>query len=114
MIIDNINNMKKGWFVGDFEPTAFKTKDFEVGYKVHKKNEIYETHYHTETTEINFIIRGHMKMQGKELKEGDIFIVYPYEISDPIFFEDTEVICVKTPGIVNDKICVNIQQNNLK
>ena len=31
--------MKGGWFVGDFLPTAFKTKNFEVSYKLHKKNE---------------------------------------------------------------------------
>lgn len=108
MIIDHIDNMKRGWFIGDFEPTAFKTKDFEVGYKLHKKGEIYETHYHTQTTEINLVVSGHMQMQGKELKKGDIFIVGPYEVSDPIFFEDTEVVCVKYPGIINDKICFEI------
>ena len=29
MKIMKLNDMKQGWFVGDFEPTAYKTKDFE-------------------------------------------------------------------------------------
>ena len=106
MIVNHIDNMVRGWFVGDFSPTAFKTDQFEVGYKMHKKDEIYEKHYHTQTTEVNLLISGRMMMQGKELKKGDIFIVGPYEISDPVFFEDCEVVCVKYPGIVNDKICI--------
>lgn len=35
-VIDG-TQMKGGWFVGDFEPTAYKTKDFEVAYKFHYK-----------------------------------------------------------------------------
>ena len=30
--------MKGGWFVGNFEPTAFKTKDCEVAYVKHFKD----------------------------------------------------------------------------
>ena len=37
MNIYNIQNYKGGWFIGDFEPTVFKTKDFEVCFKTHKK-----------------------------------------------------------------------------
>ena len=33
MKIFNFKKMKGGWFVGDFLPTAFKTKNFEVSYK---------------------------------------------------------------------------------
>lgn len=94
-----------GWFVGNFEPTAYKTKDFEVSYKLHPKGQEWDVHYHTDVTEINYVIRGKMILQGKTLKTGDIFILEPYEIADPNFIEDTEIICVKTPSI-NDKISV--------
>ena len=40
MQVLRIEDMKGGWFVGDFEPTAYKTKDFEVSYKVHQKANI--------------------------------------------------------------------------
>jgi hypothetical protein len=47
-----------------------------------------------------------MKMHGKILNPGDIFILYPYEIADPEFITDCEVVCVKVPGITNDKVVV--------
>ena len=45
-------------------------------------------------------------MQGQKIVSGDIFIVYPFEIADPEFLTDCEVICVKVPGIQNDKVVV--------
>lgn len=108
MKILNINDMVGGWFVGDFEPTAYKTEQFEVSYKLHPKGQEWDIHYHTDVTEINYVIRGNMILQGKELKTGDIFILEPYEIADPKFLIDTEIICVKTPSI-NDKVSVNIK-----
>ena len=105
MKILKINDMLGGWFVGNFEPTAYKTKDFEVSYKLHPKGQEWDVHYHTKVTEINYIIRGNMILQGKELTTGDIFILEPFEIADPSFIEDTEIICVKTPSI-NDKISI--------
>ena len=32
-----IEDMSRGWFIGDFEPAAFKTKNFEVGKDITKK-----------------------------------------------------------------------------
>lgn len=94
-----------GWFVGDFEPTAYKTNQFEVSYKLHPKGQQWDIHYHTEVTEINLLVRGKMVIQGTTLVEGDIFTLEPYEIADPEFLEDTEIVCVKTPS-VNDKVSV--------
>ena len=99
--------MHIGWFIGDFEPTAWKTKDFEVSYRVHKKGEKWDYHYHKIATEINLLTSGHMKMCGKEIVAGDIFVVHPMEIADPIFYEDCEVVCIKVPSIPGDKYVVN-------
>ena len=97
--------MVGGWFVGNFEPTAYKTDKFEVSYKKHTKGEKYDSHYHHTVTEINFVMSGRLLMQNKELKDGDIFILEPYEIADPVFLEDCDIICVKTPSL-NDKIII--------
>lgn len=105
MKIDRIENMKGGWFVGNFEPSAYSTDKFEVSYKFHPKGEVWDTHYHTEVTEINYVVRGKMLLQNKELIQGDIFTLYPFEIADPVFLEDCEIVCVKTPSI-NDKVSV--------
>ena len=97
-------DMKSGWFVGDSEPTAYNA-NFEVNYRKHKKGEEWDVHYHTEVTEINLLIRGKMKLQGQILQDGDIFILEPYEVADPQFLKDTEIVCVKTPS-VNDKVSI--------
>ena len=101
-----MKDMKSGWFAGDFNPTAFKTKDFEACYRIHPKGEIWDRHTHKIGTEINLLIQGKMTMCGEDLKTGDIFIVYPGEISDPVFHEDCEVVCIKTPSIPGDKYIV--------
>lgn len=100
--------MIRGWFVGGFEPTAFYTKDFEVGYRIHYKDSPQDNHFHTEVREINLITSGKMIIQGKTLTTGDIFILEPWEITNPEFLEDTGIVCVKTPSL-NDKVCVDIK-----
>jgi len=102
----DIEEMKGGWFVGDFDPSAYKTKDFEVGYKFHRKGEPWAKHYHEKCTEINLLIEGVMKMRGQILKSGQIFIMEPLEVADPEFIEDCHVIVVKTNSEKGDKICV--------
>ena len=108
MRVDRIEDMKGGWFVGNFEPTAYKTNEFEVSYKVHPKGEKWDFHYHTEVTEINYLVKGTMTLQGQMLMPGDIFTLEPYEIAHPEFLTDCEIVCVKTPS-ANDKISFIIQ-----
>ena len=100
-----LSDMTDGWFVGGFEPTAYFTKDFEVNYRLHPKGQFWETHYHTDVTEINLLIRGKMTIQDQEINSGDIFVIEPRDITDPIFLEDCEIICVKTPSL-NDKVVI--------
>lgn len=96
-------DMVKGWFIGNFEPTAYKSSEFEVNYRIHPAGEEWPVHTHTKTTEINLLISGKMLFQNTELNSGDIFIVEPWEISNPIFIEDCAIICVRTPSY-NDKL----------
>lgn len=98
-----MKDMKGGWFVGDFEPSSHKTRDFEVCYKVHNKGDIWPIHYHKVAYEINYLIRGKMIVSGKELLAGQIFVFEPGEVADPKFLTDCELIVVKTPSIVGDK-----------
>ena len=89
--------------MGNFDPSVYKTADFEVGYKLHKKGEAWPVHYHKKSTEITFLIRGRMTIQGRELTNGDVFVILPNEIADPVFHEDCEVVVIKTPSVINDK-----------
>ena len=99
----DFNKMKGGWFVGNFEPTAYKTQDFEVAYMTHKKGEKWDKHLHKKAIEITLVIKGKIKLGEEIVSQGDIFIIEPEEIVDPTFLEDTEVAVVKTPSIPNDK-----------
>ena len=106
MDILKIKDMIGGWFVGDFSPTAYKTKNFEVSYKLHPQGEIWDKHYHKIATEVNYLVRGEMILSGTPLKEGDIFILHPGEIADPEFLTDCEIVCVKTSSVKGDKYIV--------
>ena len=106
--------MHKGWFIGDFEPTAYSTKDFEASYRTHHKGEKWDVHYHKVGTEINLLVSGKMSIQNKTLNSGDIFIIHPYELANPVFFEDCEVICIKTPSAPSDKFVVNEEKNDIQ
>lgn len=106
MEIYKINDMKGGWFIGDFTPTAFNSKNFEIAYKFHKAGEKWDTHYHEHMTEINYMIRGKMILQNTEINAGDVFVLKPYEIANPTFLEDCEMIVVKTPSVIGDKVIV--------
>lgn len=95
--------MHRGWFVGDFEPSVYRTRGFEVGYLVHKAGEHWPAHYHRESVEINYLIRGRMVLQGQTLNAGDLFVLEKGEIADPVFLDDCELIVVKVPSLPHDK-----------
>ena len=103
MKISKLNSMFRGWFIGNFEPCSYKTKDFEVGILEHKKNEVWPKHYHKIATEINCLISGKMIINNCEINEGDIFVLEPNEIAEPIFLEDCKLVVVKTPSVIGDK-----------
>jgi mannose-6-phosphate isomerase-like protein (cupin superfamily) len=106
MIIKRIEDSIDGWYIGNFEKAAYRTSSFEASHKVHAKGEKYGWHYHQHLDEINLVISGKIRIQGHEFGPGDIFILEPYDIADPEFIEDCEIICIKAPNITNDKINV--------
>jgi len=112
MKVFKIEDMVRGWFIGDFTPTSFQTKDFEVGYHFYKKNQLWESHYHKLTTEINYVIRGNMKINGELLKQGDIFIIEPYEVVHPEYLTDCELIITRNGSYNGDKYVVTNKQIN--
>ena len=99
-------DMKRGWFIGDFEPSAYKTKNFEVAVGHHKKGEIWDKHYHKIATEITLIVKGKVQLDDEIFVKGDILIIYPNEVVSPIFLEETDYVVVKTISDKNDKYIV--------
>lgn len=106
MKISHLNDMIKGWFVGGFEPTVYKTEDVEVAVKTYKAGEREERHLHKIATEITVVVQGVIRMNGIEYHEGDIITIEPNESTD--FEAVTDVIntVVKIPGAIDDKYLV--------
>lgn len=99
----SLNDMVKGWFVGNFLPTAYKTNACEVAVKFYKKGDKEEKHFHKIATEITLILEGRVRMFQKEFKKNDIVIVEPGEATAFEALEDSVNVVVKIPGANNDK-----------
>lgn len=103
MIVDNLSNMTKGWFIGNFEPSLFKTNDVEVAVKNYKAGDHEDKHYHKIATEYTVIIDGEVEMNGVRYKAGDIIVMEPGESTDFTAVTDSTNVVVKIPGANNDK-----------
>lgn len=99
----NISNMIRGWFIGNFKETVYKTSVCEVGVKKYFKNDYENAHYHKIATEITYIISGKVSFNGIDFLEGDIIIIEPNEVVKFKCLEDAVTVVVKLPGELNDK-----------
>ena len=99
----HIDNMIKGWFVGDFSPTVFSTKDCEVAVKKYKAGDHEGAHHHKVATEITVIVSGTVRMLGKKWEAGDIIVLEPGTVTDFEALTDAVNVVVKIPGAKDDK-----------
>ena len=103
MKVKHLDDMVRGWFVGNFEPTLYKTNDCEVAVKNYRAGEYEEKHYHKIATEITVIVKGRVTMFNQEFSEGDIIVVEPGEATDFKALTDATNVVVKLPGANDDK-----------
>lgn len=101
-----LSDMIKGWFVGNFNPTLYRTNDVEVAVKEYKRGDFEKAHYHKIATEITVIQSGSVKMFNRTWNTGDIIIVEPMDVTDFTALEDSVTVVVKLPGANNDKYLV--------
>jgi hypothetical protein len=97
-----LEDFYKGWFVGNFEPSILKD-NYEVGVAKHTAGEFHQDHFHKECVEINVVIEGRMKINGQEFGPGDIFVLYPYEVSQAEFLTDVTIVIVRNKSNPLDK-----------
>ncbi|WP_158895017.1 MULTISPECIES: hypothetical protein [unclassified Pseudomonas] len=101
-----LSDMIKGWFVGGFDPSAYKTQDCEVAVKKYNKGDFESEHFHKVATEITLIVSGTVRMMGKEWNEGQIIVLEPGEVTSFEAISDAVNVVVKLPGALNDKFIV--------
>ena len=103
MKIVNLSEMKKGWFVGNFDPSVLVTNDVEVAVKKYEKGSYEEAHYHKVATEITVVLSGKVRMCKQEFQENTIITLSPGEVTDFLALEDSVCVVVKHPGANHDK-----------
>ncbi len=98
-----LKDMRDGWFVGNFLPTCFNTKECEVACKYYKSGDNEKAHTHKIATEITVIASGLVKMNAVEYKSGDIIVLEPGDITDFQVLKNTITVVVKVPSMAKDK-----------
>jgi quercetin dioxygenase-like cupin family protein len=98
-----LEDMVKGWFVGDFTPAVLHSKACEVAVKHYRAGEREDVHHHRIATEITLVISGEVEMMGRRWKAGDIITVEPGEATDFTAITDAVNAVVKLPSVMGDK-----------
>ena len=98
-----LDDMFKGWFVGDFNPTAFSTDQCEVAVKTYKEGDSDAAHYHKLAYEITLVLNGTVSMLDQTWQSGDIVVIEPGEVSSFTALTDATLVVVKVPGAKDDK-----------
>jgi uncharacterized cupin superfamily protein len=99
----NIQNMTGGWFVGNFEPTAYRTTETEVAYKQYKAGDSEPSHHHKQATELTLIVYGTVQMNDHFLQQGEIVSVDKHESVAFKAITDAATVVVKVPSVRGDK-----------
>jgi hypothetical protein len=107
MTESKLENMIGGWFIGNFDPSLFKTNDVEVAVKKYVAGDSEAAHYHKIATEYTVIVSGRVRMSGIEYVEGSILTIPPMESTDFQALTDVITVVVKIPGASNDKYISN-------
>ena len=101
-----VDSFVRGWFIGDFEPSIIRTKTWEVALLRHSKGEKWDFHYHAQADEVNVLLNGRMMLNGHEIRSRNVFTIPKKQIACPLFLEDCLILCIKTPSVIGDKICI--------
>jgi quercetin dioxygenase-like cupin family protein len=99
--------MVKGWFVGDFEPSAYKTAACEVAVKKYIAGDSEPKHFHKVADEVTLILSGRVIMNNSEYISGQIIVIKAGEATDFFAIEDSITVVVKTHSCVNDKFLID-------
>ena len=106
MTLHTLDDMVRGWFVGDFEPTAYRSSEVEVAIKHYMAGDAEERHVHKIATELTAVVSGSVRMDGRELHAGDILKLDPGEPCDFLALTEAIVVAVKLPAVAGDRYLV--------
>jgi quercetin dioxygenase-like cupin family protein len=99
----HLDDMVRGWFVGDFEPSVLRMTAAEVAVQRFAAGDVEAEHHHRAAVEITVIVSGRAVMCGREVTAGDILVLPPGTATSFHAIEDTVTAVVKTPSVIGDK-----------
>ena len=103
----SLDDFERGWIIGNFDPSLFKTDQFEVAIKRYKGGESEAPHVHKQATEMTVIVSGQVMMNGSLLTEGMVAKLMPGEpMTEFYVIHDLTTVCVKIPCAKDDKYAV--------
>lgn len=98
-----LDDMTKGWFVGNFDPVVLRTEAAEVAMKSYTAGTKEARHMHKVAPEVTLIATGRVRMSGVEYGAGDIVLIEPGEATDFEALTDVTTVVVKVPSVAGDK-----------
>jgi quercetin dioxygenase-like cupin family protein len=98
-----LEDMVRGWFVGDFAPAALHAEGFEVAVQHFAAGSVEAEHHHKVGTEVTVRVTGRARMCGRELVAGDILVLPPGTATSFEAVEDCVTAVVKVPSVPGDK-----------
>jgi quercetin dioxygenase-like cupin family protein len=99
----HLDDMVRGWFVGDFEPSAVRISGAEMAVQRFQAGDIEAEHHHRAAVEVTVIVSGRAIMCGREVTTGDILVLPAGTATSFHAIEDTVTAVVKTPSVPGDK-----------
>lgn len=101
-----LEQMIKGWFIGNFSPSILHTELCEVAVKHYKAGESEDCHLHKIATEVTVVVTGAIFMCGREWGPGSIVRLEPGEQTSFLALCDSITVVVKLPSVVDDKYII--------
>ena len=108
MKIYNLQNMKKGWFIGNFYPAIYNTNNFEVAIKKYIKGEEENSHFHKIATEFTIVIDGQISMNNIAYEKDSIIEIEPNDMVKFVALTDCTTVVIKIPSSIGDKYEIDI------
>lgn len=102
--VHRLDRFSGGWFVGDFDPSIFRSKEIEVGFKHFEPGDVEPEHFQRKSIELTFVVRGECRIGDQSLIAGDIAEIPPLVSASFEAVSSVDLIVVKIPSAPQDKV----------
>lgn len=102
MICKKLTDMKKQYFIGDFEPNVVRSEHVEVSLKTASIFTLDAAYYREQDTTVIYIVCGCILVNNTKYGDDDILTFLPGEIINLFALEESKLIVMHFPGTKKD------------